>query len=170
MELKDFIRVIPDFPTEGVLFKDITPLLGDGKAYRFAIDKISENIRNKEIDIIVGPEARGFIVGGPLAYALNCGFVPVRKKGKLPAETIKSEYQLEYGTGELYMHRDAIAPGQRVFICDDLLATGGTIRATIDLVEKLGGIVIGTGFFIELSYLEGRKKLEGYDIISLLKY
>ena len=170
MDLKKYIRIIPDFPTKGINFKDITPLLKDGKAYKAAIDQLSELIREKQIDIIVGPEARGFVIGGPLAYKLECGFIPVRKKGKLPAASLTSAYELEYGKDELQIHKDAILPGQKVFICDDLLATGGTIKTTISMVEKLGGQVVGVGFIIELSYLDGRKQLENYDVFSLLRY
>ncbi|KJS83894.1 MAG: adenine phosphoribosyltransferase [Peptococcaceae bacterium BICA1-8] len=170
MDLKEYIRVIPDFPKKGIRFLDITPLLGDGKAFKYAIDQLINEIKDKRIDIIVGPEARGFVIGGPLAYKLECGFVPIRKKGKLPADTISASYELEYGQDELEIHKDAIKPGQRIFIADDLLATGGTMRTTINLIEKLGGQVVGLGFLIELSFLEGRDNLLGYDIISLLEY
>ncbi|MDK2823136.1 MAG: adenine phosphoribosyltransferase [Clostridia bacterium] len=170
MDLKKYIRIIPDFPKEGIRFKDITPLLGDGKAFKHAINLLAEKIKGKEIDLIVGPEARGFVIGGPLAYKLECGFVPVRKKGKLPGETVNATYVLEYGKDALEIHKDAIKPGQKVFITDDLLATGGTMKTTIELVERLGGQVVGLGFFIELTYLEGRNSLTGYDVISLLKY
>jgi len=167
MDLREYIRVIPDFPKEGIRFLDITPLLGDGKAFKYAVDQLITEIKDKKIDIIVGPEARGFVIGGPLAYKLECGFVPIRKKGKLPADTT---YELEYGKDELEIHKDAIKPGQRVFIADDLLATGGTMKTTINLIEELGGQVVGLGFFIELSFLEGSNNLAGYDIISLIKY
>ncbi|NLW25525.1 MAG: adenine phosphoribosyltransferase [Clostridia bacterium] len=170
MDLKEYIRIIPDFPQPGISFKDITPLLANGKAFSYAIDSLAEKIKDKQVDLIVGPEARGFVIGGPLAYKLGCGFVPIRKKGKLPAATVCTEYELEYGTAQLEVHLDAIKPGQKVFITDDLLATGGTIKAAINLVEKLGGEVLGLGFLIELSYLEGRKNLFGYDVISLMKY
>jgi len=170
MDLKNYIRIIPDFPKEGIRFKDITPLLGDGQAFKYAIDLLSQGLDKKEIDLVVGPEARGFVIGGPLAYKLECGFVPIRKKGKLPAEAVSASYELEYGKDELEIHKDAIKPGQRVFIADDLLATGGTMKTTIELVQKLGGQVVGLGFIIELAYLEGRKNLQGYDVISLLKY
>ncbi|MFZ5943326.1 MAG: adenine phosphoribosyltransferase [Bacillota bacterium] len=170
MDLKSYIRVISDFPKEGISFKDITPLLQNGEAFRYAIDLIAEQLKDKQIDVIVGPEARGFVIGGPLAYKLGCGFVPVRKKGKLPFETVSAEYELEYGKDQLEIHRDAVSPGQKVFITDDLLATGGTMKTTIDLVEKLGGQVAGLGFIIELGFLEGRKVLADYEIISLLKY
>lgn len=170
MNLKDYIAIIPDFPTKGISFKDITPLLGDGKAFKFAIDLMAEKIGDSEVDIIVGPEARGFVIGGPLAYKLGCGFVPVRKKGKLPRETISAAYELEYGKDVLEIHSDGIKPGQKVFIADDLLATGGTMKTTIDLVEKLGGQIVGLGFIIELLDLEGRKTLHGYDVFSLISY
>ncbi|MGI6225131.1 MAG: adenine phosphoribosyltransferase [Peptococcales bacterium] len=170
MDLSSYIRIIPDFPQKGISFKDITPLLGDGKAFKSAIDSLAKDLGTKNIDIVVGPEARGFVIGGPLAYKLECGFVPVRKKGKLPGSTVSATYELEYGQDQLEIHRDAIKPGQRVFITDDLLATGGTMKTTIELVEQLGGQVVGLGFLIELTYLDGRKNLKGYDVISLLKY
>lgn len=170
MNLKDYITIVPDWPKEGVQFKDISSLMNDGKAYKEATDQIVAYAKEKNIDLIVGPEARGFIVGCPISYALEVGFAPVRKPGKLPREVISYNYDLEYGTNTLTMHKDAIKPGQRVLITDDLLATGGTIEATIKLVEELGGIVVGIAFLIELSYLEGRKKLEGYDIFTLMTY
>jgi adenine phosphoribosyltransferase len=170
MNFKEMIRVIPDFPQEGIRFKDITTLLKDGKAYKAAIDTMNEYAKSKAIDLIAGPEARGFVVGAPMAYALGVGFVPIRKSGKLPGETVEASYSKEYGKDVLAMHKDAIQPGQRVLICDDLLATGGTIKSTIELVEKLGGIVAGCAFLIELSYLEGRKTIAGYDIFSLVQY
>ncbi|MGE8206122.1 adenine phosphoribosyltransferase [Heyndrickxia sp. NPDC080065] len=170
MDLKQFVTIVPDWPKEGIVFKDITTLMDNGQAYKYATDQIVEYAKNKEIDIVVGPEARGFIIGCPVAYALEVGFAPVRKPGKLPRETIKVEYGLEYGKDALTIHKDAIKPGQRVLITDDLLATGGTIEATIKLVEELGGIVAGIAFLIELSYLEGRKNLEGYDILTLMNY
>ncbi|GHH97146.1 adenine phosphoribosyltransferase [Neobacillus kokaensis] len=170
MDLKQFIAIVPDYPKEGIVFKDITPLMNDGEAYKYATDQIVEYAKDKQIDIIVGPEARGFIIGCPVAYALGVGFAPVRKEGKLPRETIKVGYGLEYGKDVLTIHKDAIKPGQRVLITDDLLATGGTIDATIQLVEQLGGVVAGIAFLVELSYLDGRKKLDGYDILSLMMY
>lgn len=170
MNFKEKIRVISDFPQPGVRFKDITTLLKDGPAFHAAIDTMVEAHRERPIDLIVGPEARGFVVGTPFAYALGVGFVPVRKTGKLPSETVEVEYSLEYGTDRLAIHKDAIQPGQRVLIVDDLLATGGTVRATLDLVRQLQGEVVGAAFVIELSYLEGRKKLEGIDIFSLVSY
>lgn len=170
MDLKQKIRVIEDFPQEGISFKDITTLLKDGEAFRHAIKSMAELIRNKDVDLVAGPEARGFIVGTPLAYELGVGFVPARKKGKLPGEVIKAEYDLEYGTDIIEMHKDAIKPGQKVVVVDDLLATGGTILSTIELVEKLGGIVSGIIFLIELTELNGRQNLSNYDVYSLIKY
>ncbi|MED5073887.1 adenine phosphoribosyltransferase [Anoxybacillus geothermalis] len=170
MDLKQYITIVPDFPKPGILFKDITTLMDNGKAYKYATDQIVQYAREKQIDIVVGPEARGFIIGCPVAYALGVGFAPVRKEGKLPREVVRVEYGLEYGTDVLTMHKDAIKPGQRVLITDDLLATGGTMRATIDLVEQLGGVVAGLAFLIELTELGGRKKLEGYDILVLMQF
>jgi adenine phosphoribosyltransferase len=170
MNFKDYITIVPNWPKEGVQFKDISSLMNDGKVYKAATDKIVEYAKEMDVDVVVGPEARGFIVGCPISYALEIGFAPVRKPGKLPREVISYNYDLEYGTNTLTMHKDAIKPGQRVLITDDLLATGGTIEATIKLVEELGGIVVGIAFLIELSYLEGRKKLEGYDIFTLMTY
>ena len=143
MDLKQFITVVPDWPKQGIIFKDITTLMDNGQAYKYATNQIVEYARDKKIDLVVGPEARGFIIGCPVAYALEVGFAPVRKEGKLPRETVKVEYGLEYGKDVLTMHKDAIKPGQRVLITDDLLATGGTIEASIKLVESLGGIVAG---------------------------
>ncbi|MEH7306499.1 adenine phosphoribosyltransferase [Neobacillus drentensis] len=170
MDLKDFITIVPDWPKKGIKFKDITPLMNNGEAYKYATDQIVAYAKERKIDIIVGPEARGFIIGCPVAYALGIGFAPVRKEGKLPRETIKVGYGLEYGKDTLTIHKDAIKPGQRVLITDDLLATGGTIDATIQLVEQLGGIVAGIAFLVELSYLEGRQKLDGYDVLTLMHY
>lgn len=170
MELKEFITIVPDWPKEGIKFKDITPLMNNGEAYKYATDQIVAYAKERQIDLIVGPEARGFIIGCPVAYALGVGFAPVRKEGKLPRETIKVGYGLEYGKDVLTIHKDAIQPGQRVLITDDLLATGGTIDATIQLVEQLGGVVAGIAFLVELSYLEGRKKLDGYDVLTLMHY
>ncbi len=170
MDLKQYVTIVEDWPKEGIRFKDITTLMDNGDAYRYATDQIVEYAQEKQIDLVVGPEARGFIIGCPVAYALGVGFAPVRKPGKLPRETIQVEYGLEYGKDSLTIHKDAIKPGQRVLITDDLLATGGTIEATIKLVEELGGIVAGTAFLIELSYLDGRDKLEGYDILTLMQY
>ncbi|MEH7093845.1 MULTISPECIES: adenine phosphoribosyltransferase [Neobacillus] len=170
MDLREFITIVPDWPKPGIKFKDITPLMNNGEAYKYATDQIVEYAKEKQIDIIVGPEARGFIIGCPVAYSLGVGFAPVRKEGKLPRETIKVSYGLEYGKDVLTIHKDAIRPGQRVLITDDLLATGGTIEATIQLVEELGGVVAGIAFLVELSYLEGRNKLDGYDVLTLMHY
>ncbi len=169
MDLKQYVTVVPDYPKEGVQFKDITTLMDKGEVYRYATDQIVEYAK-EDIDLIVGPEARGFIIGCPVAYALGVGFAPVRKEGKLPREVVKVEYGLEYGKDVLTIHKDAIRPGQRVLITDDLLATGGTIEASIKLVEELGGVVAGIAFLIELTYLDGRKKLDGYDILTLMQY
>ncbi|MFC7060742.1 adenine phosphoribosyltransferase [Halobacillus seohaensis] len=170
MDYKEHIAIVNDWPKKGVQFKDITPLMDNGKAFKSAVDEIVDYSKDKEIDIIVGPEARGFIVGCPVSYALEIGFAPVRKEGKLPRETINVDYGLEYGKDVLTIHKDAIKPGQRVLIVDDLLATGGTIEATINLVEQLGGVVAGCAFFIELTYLDGRDKLVGYDVKTLMEY
>lgn len=170
MNIKDKVRVIEDFPKEGISFKDITTLLQDGEAYKHAIDLCIEAAQDKEYDIIVGPEARGFLIGAPMSYATQKGFVPVRKPGKLPSETVKYEYELEYGTDTLEMHKDAIKPGQKVLIVDDLLATGGTTLSTIKLVEQLGGEVVSVLFLLELTFLNGRETLEGYDVKSIIEY
>lgn len=170
MDLKDKIRVIEGFPTEGISFKDITTLLKDAEALRECIDRMINAFSDLKVDLVVGPESRGFIFATPIAYILNAGFVPVRKPGKLPAETVKFEYSLEYGLDSLEMHKDAIKPGQRVLIIDDLLATGGTMNAAATLVESLGGEVVGLGFLIELEDLDGRSKLSKYRVESLVKY
>jgi len=170
MRLEEKIRDVPDFPIKGVLFKDITTLLKDPDAYRYAINLMAERHRDKRIDIVVGMESRGFIFAAPLAYILGAGLVPVRKLGKLPAETVKCEYSLEYGTNTLEIHKDAIKPGQQVLVVDDLLATGGTTAATVKLVEMLEGVVVGVDFLIELTFLRGREKLKGYDVHALIKY
>lgn len=170
MNFKEKIRVIPDFPEEGIRFKDITTLLKDGQAYKAAIDILANFARSKNVDLIAGPEARGFVIGAPISYALGVGFVPIRKSGKLPAETITASYSLEYGKDTLAMHKDAIQPGQRVLVADDLLATGGTIATTIDLVKQLGAEIVGCAFLIELTYLNGRDKLKDIDVFSLVQY
>jgi adenine phosphoribosyltransferase len=170
MNLKDTIRVISDFPQAGIRFKDITTLLKNGPVYQSMINQLVEIYKDKKIDLIVGPEARGFVIAAPLAYALGAGFVPVRKPNKLPHETIEVTYDLEYGKDSLVMHRDAILPGQRVLIADDLLATGGTIAATLELVKQLGAEVIGAAFLIELTYLDGREKLGDIEITTLVQY
>lgn len=170
MDLKSKIREIEDFPIKGISFKDITTLIKEGEALKYLIEKLSNQLRNLNIDIIVGPEARGFLIGAPVAYNLGIGFVPIRKPGKLPGEIVSYEYQLEYGMDSLEMHKDAIEPGQRVAIVDDLLATGGTVLATAKLIEKLGGEVVAMKFLIELSYLNGRDLLKAYEIDSLIQY
>ncbi|MBB5149110.1 MULTISPECIES: adenine phosphoribosyltransferase [Ureibacillus] len=170
MDLREHIAIVQNFPKEGISFKDITPLMDNGEAFKYAVDQIVEFAKEVGADIIVGPEARGFIIGCPVAYALGIGFAPVRKPGKLPREVVSVEYALEYGTNVLAMHKDAISPGQKVLIIDDLLATGGTVDATIQLVEKLGGTVAGCAFIIELTELNGREKIGNYPIKTLLQY
>ncbi|MGB2993207.1 MAG: adenine phosphoribosyltransferase [Paenisporosarcina sp.] len=170
MDLKQYVTIVEDWPKPGIRFKDISTIMDNGEAYKYATDQIVEYAKLMNIDMIVGPEARGFIIGCPVAYAMGKGFAPVRKEGKLPREVIRAEYDLEYGTNVLTMHKDAIKPGQRVLICDDLLATGGTVEATIKLIEQMGGIVVGCAFLIELTYLDGREKLKGYDICTLMQY
>ena len=170
MNLKDYIAKVDNYPEEGIIFRDITPLMANGEAFKEATQQIVNYAKELGADVVVGPEARGFIVGCPVAYALEIGFVPVRKKGKLPREIIEVDYSLEYGSNTLTMHKDALIPGQKVLITDDLLATGGTIKATIDLVEALGGVVIGCAFLIELEDLNGRDKIAGYDIKTLMTY
>lgn len=170
MNLKEKIRVIEDFPKAGISFKDITTILQDGEAFKYTIDKLTEYVRDKQIDVIVGPEARGFLLGTPIAYNLGIGFVPIRKPGKLPADTIRYEYELEYGSDALEVHKDAIKPGQRVLIVDDLLATGGTIGSVAKLVEQLGGKVVALNFIVELTGLNGRDKLNEYEVNSIVQY
>ncbi|ABR33715.1 MULTISPECIES: adenine phosphoribosyltransferase [Clostridium] len=170
MDLQEKIRVIENFPKEGISFKDITTLIADGEALRETINRIVKHLEDKKIDLIVGPEARGFIFGVPVAYALGVGFIPVRKPGKLPGETISVNYGLEYGEDQLQLHKDAIKPGQRVAVVDDLLATGGTVEGVAKLIEQAGGIVASLDFVIELTELKGKDKLEGYDVLSLVKY
>lgn len=170
MDLTKYIASVPDYPEKGVIFRDISPLMANGEAYKYATDQIVEYARDKDVDVIIGPEARGFIVGCPVAYSLGIGFAPARKKGKLPREVVEVNYGLEYGQDTLQIHADAIKPGQRVLVVDDLLATGGTIAATIELIEKLGGVVVGTAFLIELLDLNGRDKIKGYDVFTLLDY
>ncbi len=170
MELINYIRDVPDFPKEGIVFKDITTLLQDGAAFKNAVDLILEKYRGKGINKVVGMESRGFIFGGILAYQLGCGFIPVRKPGKLPHEKIVEDYALEYGTDSLEMHVDAILPGESVLIVDDLLATGGTADAVIRMVEKLNGRIVGIEFLIELVFLNGRDKFKDYPVYSYIKY
>ncbi len=170
MDLKQYIREIPDFPQPGVQFKDVTTLLQDGKALAEAVSGLARWARAKGAEVIAGPEARGFLFGTPVACDLGIGFVPVRKPGKLPAETVEIKYELEYGFDRLQIHKDGLSPGQRVLIIDDLLATGGTILGTVRLVEELGARVVGIGFLIELTYLKGREKLADYDVFSVIQY
>lgn len=170
MDLEKYIRVIEDFPKEGISFKDVTTLLKDGEAFKNSIKLMADIVRKFNVDIIVGPEARGFIFGAPISYELGVGFVPVRKLGKLPSETLKYEYQLEYGVDVLEIHKDAIKKGDRVAIIDDLLATGGTILSAVKMIEMLGGKVVHIGFLIELESLGGRKNLADYNINSIIKY
>ena len=169
-DLKAVIRQIPDWPKQGILFYDVTTLLKDGQCFRQVVDALVAPFQDKPVDLVVGIEARGFIFAPPVAYALNAGFVPVRKPGKLPAPTHRAIYQLEYGTDTLEIHQDAIQPGQRVLIVDDLIATGGTAKAVADLVQTMGGIVSGFAFLVELEFLNGREKLADYQITSILKY
>ena len=170
MDLKQYIREIPDFPTAGILFRDITPLLQDPAAFKYVVDRFSEEYSGKAIDAVVAIEARGFLFGAPLAYRLGKPLVLARKEGKLPAESLRTEYSLEYGNNVVEMHKDAIPPGQRALIVDDLLATGGTLAATAHLVEEAGGQVEGIALAIELTELEGRKLLRDYDVFSLVQY
>ncbi len=170
MDLKQKIRSIPDFPKKGVVFRDITTLLGDGEAFRYSVDKLVESCRGKEIDAVLGAEARGFIYGAVVAYKLGVGFIPVRKPGKLPYKITEASYELEYGKNILQMHIDAVKKGDKILIVDDLVATGGTAKAKAELVEKMGGKVVGFCFLIELEFLKPREVLEGYDVFSLIKY
>jgi len=168
MDLAQHIRNVPDFPIEGIQFKDITTLLKDPVPFSASIEALLEHYSEEAIDVVVGVESRGFIWGAILAYELGVGFVPVRKPGKLPAETVRAEYTLEYGTNALEMHKDVIQPGQKALVIDDLLATGGTAKATCELVEQLGGEVVSVAFLIELTFLNGRAKLADYDVLSLI--
>jgi len=170
VDLKETIRSIPDFPKKGIVFRDITTLLNNPVAFRETIDLFTARYAAERIDRVVSVESRGFVLGAPLAYRLGAGFVPVRKPGKLPGKTLREEYALEYGTDAVEIHKDAIAPGDRVLVLDDLLATGGTAEAACKLVERLGGIIVGVAFLIELSFLKGRKRLAKYDVLSLCKY
>jgi adenine phosphoribosyltransferase len=170
IDLASKIRDIPDFPKDGIVFKDIMPLLADAEAFRATVDRLAEFAEPRRPDLVLGAEARGFMLGGALAYRLGCGFVAARKPGKLPWETVSAEYALEYGVDSLELHADAITSGARVLIHDDLLATGGTARAKVELVEQLGGEVVGLAFVIELAFLNGREKLAGYDVHSLVQY
>jgi adenine phosphoribosyltransferase len=168
--LEDYVRTIPDFPEPGIMFRDVTSILQNKDGLRLAIDQMQELLKDVDFDIIVGPESRGFIFGVPLAYNLYKPFIPIRKKGKLPCETVSMEYDLEYGKATIEMHKDAILPGQKVVIVDDLIATGGTIEAITKLVEMLGGVVVKIVFLMELKGLNGRKKLAGYDVETVIQY
>lgn len=170
MDLKQYIADVKDFPEQGIIFRDISPLMANGEAYRYSIKEIVKYAQDLNVDKVVGPEARGFMVGCPVAVELGCGFAMARKKGKLPRETVEVSYGLEYGKATLQLHQDAIQPGDKVLVCDDLLATGGTTAATIELVEKLGGEVVGLAFLIELLDLKGRDLIQGYDIFTLMEY
>lgn len=170
LDLKSKVRDIPDFPKKGILFRDITTLLKDPESFQKVINKLSAFYEDEGIDHVVGIESRGFILGAPLAYTLGAGFVPVRKPGKLPSDIYEATYELEYGKDTLNIHQDAISPGQRVVVVDDLLATGGTMAATLDLLTKLGAVVVGVAFLIELADLRGRDKLAGHQILSLISY
>ena len=170
MNLKKYVATIHNYPKEGIIFRDITPLMGDGEAYRFSVDQITQFAKEKKATIIVGPEARGFIFGCPVATNLGVGFAPIRKPGKLPRKTLDEKYDLEYGSNTLCIHEDALKKGDRVVIIDDLLATGGTVKATINLCERLGATVVGIACLIELVDLKGRDLLKGYDILSLMEY
>ena len=169
-KIEEYVRSIPDFPEEGIIFRDVTSVLQDKDGFKLAVDLMQKELEGVEFDVIAGLESRGFIFGTPIAYNLNKSFVPVRKKGKLPCETIEMEYDLEYGSAVIEMHKDSIKPGQKVVIIDDLIATGGTVEASTKLVEALGGEVVKIVFLMELEGLEGRKKLAGYDVASVIKY
>ncbi len=169
-KIEEYVRSIPDFPEPGIIFRDVTSVLQDADGLALAIDLMQEKLKDVEFDLVVGPDSRGFIFGVPVAYNLHKPFIPIRKKGKLPCETVSIQYELEYGTAELEIHRDAIRPGQRVVIIDDLIATGGTNEAMVKLVEGLGGIVVKTVFLMELAGLKGREKLSGYDVESVIAY
>jgi adenine phosphoribosyltransferase len=169
-KIEEYVRSIPDFPEPGIIFRDVTSILQDADGLQLAIDSMQACLKDVDVDVIVGAESRGFIFGMPIAYNLHKPFVLVRKKGKLPCETISTSYELEYGTAEIEMHKDSIKPGQKVVIIDDLIATGGTIEAAVRLVEELGGEVVKIVFLMELAGLDGRKKLEGYDVESVICY
>ena len=169
-DLEKYVRSIPDFPEEGIIFRDVTSILEDADGLHLAIDLLQEKLKDLDFDVVVGPESRGFIFGVPIAYNMHKPFIPVRKKGKLPCETVSIEYDLEYGSAVIEMHKDSIRPGQKVVIIDDLMATGGTIEAIVKLIEGLGGVVVKIAFLMELEGLEGRKKLEGYDVDTVIAY
>lgn len=169
-KIEEYVRSIPDFPEPGIIFRDITSILQDADGLHLAIDSLQDLIKDVDVDVIVGTESRGFILGMPMAYNLHKPFVPVRKKGKLPCETISQSYDLEYGQAEIEIHKDAIKPGQKVVIVDDLIATGGTMEAAVKLIEELGGEVVKILFLMELVGLKGREKLKGYDVASVIRY
>ena len=169
-KLEDYVVTIPDFPEPGIMFRDITSVIQDPAGLKLAVDGLTDLVKGLDFDLVIGPESRGFIFGVPVAYLLRKGFVPVRKKGKLPRETVSQKYDLEYGQAEVEIHKDAVRPGQKVVIVDDLIATGGSAEAAAKLVEKLGGQVVRMVFVMELAGLEGRKKLDGYDVESLIVY
>ena len=169
-KVEDYVRTIPDFPEKGIMFRDVTSVMQDPEGLQLAINGLNDLVKDVDYDVVVGPESRGFIFGTPIAYANHKAFVPVRKKGKLPCETVEATYDLEYGTATIEMHKDAIKPGQKVVIIDDLIATGGTVEAAAKLVEQLGGVVVKIVFLMELAGLEGRKKLEKYDVASVIRY
>lgn len=168
--IADYVTAIPDFPEEGIIFRDITTVIQSPEGFRMAIDEMTALIGDTECDVVAGAEARGFIFGAPMAYALGKGFVPIRKKGKLPRETVSQSYDLEYGSAEIEIHTDSITPGQRVVLVDDLMATGGTMEAAVKLIERLGGKVVKIVFLLELAGFKGRDRLEGYDVASVLSY
>ncbi len=170
MDLKKYIRNIPDFPQKGILFRDITPLLADGEAFKFAVKELANHFKDKGIQKVAGVEARGFIIGAPVAAELGVGFVPIRKPGKLPFETVRKEYQLEYGMSILEVHKDAVKKGEKILMIDDLLATGGTAKAASELIESLGGEIAGWGFVIVLKSLKGEEKLKNYEVFSLIDF
>lgn len=170
MNYKDYIATIPDYPKPGIIFRDITPLMANGEVFQSACKELSKFAKEVHADVIVGPESRGFIFGCPVSCELGIGFVPIRKPNKLPRETVSVKYDLEYGSNELHMHSDGIQPGQKVLIVDDLLATGGTVSATIDLIKRSGGIVVGCAFLIELTGLNGRDHLKEYPVFTLMSY
>jgi adenine phosphoribosyltransferase len=170
MDLEKMIRDVPDFPKEGIIFKDITTLIKDPQAFKEAVDILADHYVDQKIDLVAAVEARGYVFGAPIAYRLGAGFILVRKAGKLPSEKLREEYELEYGTDAVEMHKDAIQPGQRVLIVDDLIATGGSAAATARLVERLGGDVVGIAFLVELTFLHGVEELKGYDVFTVIQY
>ena len=169
-KIEDYVRAIPDFPEPGIIFRDVTSVIGDPDGLRLAIDLMKDKVKDLDFDVVVGTESRGFMFGVPIAYELHKAFVPVRKKGKLPMETIEQSYDLEYGSAVVEMHKDSIKPGQKVVVVDDLIATGGTIQASIKMIEKLGGVVVKVVFLMELAGLHGRDRLKGYDVESVIIY